>query len=51
LYIAYTAFVSAVQQVVLVVPILLVAFQYFNLVELRDKTSLNDKINSLGQND
>jgi hypothetical protein len=50
-YIAYTAFVSAVQQVVLVVPILLVAFQYFNLVELRDKTSLNDKINSLGQND
>jgi hypothetical protein len=50
-YIIYTSVISAIQQLLYIVPIFFVAFQYFNLVEIRDKNSLNQKINAIGQNE
>lgn len=50
-YIIYTSIISAIQQILYILPILLLAFHYFSLVEIREKTSLNKKIDALGQNE
>jgi hypothetical protein len=50
-YIIYTSIVSSIQQIIYIVPLILIAFQYFNLVEIQDKSSLNQKINAIGQNE
>jgi hypothetical protein len=50
-YIIYTSVISAIQQLIYIIPIILLAFQYFNLVEIRDKSSLSQKINAIGQDE
>jgi len=50
-YIIYTSIITAIQQLIYIVPIIIIAFQYFNLVEIREKSSLNQKINAIGQNE
>lgn len=50
-YIIYTAVVAAIQQIIGIVPVVLLAFHYFNLVEIRDKASLSNKINSIGRDE
>jgi hypothetical protein len=49
-YIIYSSITTAIQQIIFIIPILLVAFQYFNLVEKKEKTSLSQKLNILGDN-
>ena len=50
-FIIYTTIVSVIQQIISVIPIILLAFQYFSLVEITDKPSLNEKIEAIGQNE
>jgi len=50
-YIVYTSIVSAVTQLLYIVPYLLIGFQYFNIVEIMERPSLTQKIEQLGPNE
>ncbi len=47
IYIIYTAVVSSITYLLYVIPALLIAFQYFNIVESTEKTSLIEEIGEI----
>jgi len=49
--IIYSNVATALGQVFYIIPAILAAFQYFNLVEMREKPSLREKINELGKDE
>jgi hypothetical protein len=48
-YIIYTAAISTVTYLLLIIPALLIAFQYFNIVETIEKPSLVEEIGNIGK--
>jgi hypothetical protein len=50
-YIVYTSVVLVLSHFLYVIPNLLISFQYFNLVEIREKKSLINKIEEIGQHE
>jgi hypothetical protein len=49
-YIIYSSITSAISQLFYIIPYLAIAFQYFSIVEMEERPSLDQKIDQLGEN-